>query len=428
MSWRSLLAFTFENHAALDETGHGFHGRVELPAADRWRDAPAQGIATAIAYDHPESKIVVPPRSAFADWRGVRVRVRFRAAAASGRLDLVEGDGSFALFVEPGGVLRGTINDGSPAWWGVSSAPGKVAIDRWHLAELLYDAGQVLALSLDGELLGVRTTAGLPIRPVGPAGIRIGYWPGGDPRYTFRGLMGPVWIDTLDEREPLVGLVNSLLCSGSNGTSRLETWKAILEQELTPFERSTVRTFGGMVVEAMKRLVTVVVGQASDPARTLDELTALADELGRLALAHETAGTDLLADPALGALVQRLYDAACRENPAARSVFVLEGLRFITALPLGMERWKALLDRRPELCRTGVPPVELGTGPGDDALGWLGCLAARLRSEGARGADGSGSSGSEGASADPCGPRGGLLATELHIHVHSSCSRSGGAQ
>jgi hypothetical protein len=236
--------------------------------------------------------------------------------------------------------------------------------------------------------------------------------------------MGPVHIDTLDEREPVVDIVNSLLCRGSNGTSRLEAWKAILERELTPFERSTMRTFGGTVVEALERLVAVVVGQASDPARTLDELTALADELGRLALAHETAGTDLLTDPALGGLLQRVYDAACRDNPAAQSVFMLEGLRFVTALPLGAERWKELLDRHPALCRSGIPAVALGDGPGSDALGWLGCLAARLRSEGARSSQGCGATG--GASPDPSGSRTGPPTTELHIHVHASCSRSGG--
>lgn len=362
MSWKPLLGYTFDNHAALDETGHGFHGRVELPAASRWRDAPAYGITTAILYDHPESKIICSTRTAFSGWRGVRVRVYFNPDAASGRLNLVEGDGSFALFVEPGGVLRGTINDGSPTWWGVSSVPGKVTPGRWHFAEFLYDSGQLLALSLNGQLLGVRTTAGLPILPVGAAGIYVGYWPGGDARYTFRGLMGPVWLDTLDERESIVGIINKLVCDGSNGTSRLEVWAAILEKELTDAEREAMKRFGATVVAAVKQLIAVVVGQASQPARTITEITALAHDLGQLAEAHELAGTDLMRDARFAALLQRIYDTACHDNPAAASVFLVEALKLLAALPLSPTRWKEVVDRHPSPCRTGMPAIDLGVG------------------------------------------------------------------
>lgn len=48
-------------------------------------------------------------------------------------------------------MLRGTVNDGWPNWRGLSSAPGRIHSGRWHLAELLYDSGQVLTLSADGQ-------------------------------------------------------------------------------------------------------------------------------------------------------------------------------------------------------------------------------------------------------------------------------------
>jgi hypothetical protein len=360
MTWKPLLHFNFANHAALDETGQGYHGRVELPRTDCWRDQPAAGILSAVLFDHPESKIIVAQRPAFAAWRGVRVRAYFKADAAPNRLNLIEGDSAFALFIEPGGILRGTINDGSPSWWGVSSSPGRVQPGRWHLAELLYDSGRLLALALDGALLGVRITAGMPIRPVAEAGIRIGYWPGGDSRYTFWGLMGPVWIDTLDQREGVVGIVNKLLCTGSDGTSRLESWRAALARELSPAERAAVRQFGGTVIDALKRLVAVIIGQASDAAAVLDELTALADELGRLVAANEAAGTDALQDPALYSLLGKFLSAACRDNPAAMAVFQAEALKVLAALPLSPARWDALRALHPELCLTAFKPLEVG--------------------------------------------------------------------
>jgi hypothetical protein len=230
------------------------------------------------------------------------------------------------------------------------------------MAKVEYDSGQMLALSLDGQLLGVRTTGGLPIRPVSAAGIHIGYWPGGDARYTFQGLMGPVWIDTLDEREPIVGIINKLLCSGSDGTSRLEAWHTILEKELSPGEKAAMKAFGATVTEAVKRLAGVVIGQASDPAETLDKMTALADDLGQLATAHEAAGTDLLLDPALNMLLGTLYTTACHNNLAAPSVFVLEALKFLAAMPLSPARWSEISSRHPELCTTGIGPIDLTDG------------------------------------------------------------------
>ena len=380
MSWKPLLHFSYENHAALDETGRGFNGRVELPAPDRWRDAPVEGIATAIRFDHPESKIVVSTRPEFGGWHGLRVRVYFNADNEPRRLNLVEGDGSFALFIEPGGVLRGTINDGSPEWWGISSQANKVMPGHWHFAELLYDSGQLLALSLDGQLLGVRITAGLPIRPVATAGIRVGYWPGGDSRYTFRGWMGPVWVDTLDEREPTVGIINKLLCNGSDGTSRLESWQAILEKELNTSEKGSIKAFGSTVNDSVKRLLGVVIGQASNPAATLDEMTALADDLGRLALTHETAGTNLLQDANFNSLLQKLYAAPCYNNPAAPNVFVLEALKLLAAMPLSPQRWNEIARQYPELCTTGICPVDLRdpSNPSGGDSSWIDDLIDRF--------------------------------------------------
>lgn len=428
MSWKPLLHFSYENHAALDETGHGFNGRVELPKPDRWKDAPVDGISTAIRFDHPESKIVVSTRPEFGDWRGLRVRVYFNADNAPGRLNLVEGDGSFALFIEPGGVLRGTVNDGSPEWWGVSSQTNKVEPGRWHFAELLYDSGRLLALSLDGQLLGIQITAGLPIRPVATAGIRVGYWPGGDARYTFRGWMGPVWIDTLDEREPTVGIINKLLCNGSDGTSRLESWQAILEKELNTGEKSSIKAFGATVNDSVKRLLGVVIGQASDPVATLDEMTSLADDLGRLAVSHEAAGTNLLQDPNFNALIQKLYAAASYNNPAAPNVFVLEALKLLATTPLSPQRWNEIANQYPELCTSGIRPVDLRdpSSPTGGDPSWIDDLIDKLCKQQKPVGSGGIDCPANTHKADKDGSKN-TSACDVHVHIHC-CNNEGGKQ
>ncbi|MEU7183568.1 MULTISPECIES: hypothetical protein [Streptomyces] len=426
MSWKPLLYFDFDNHAALDETGHGFHGRVELPGADRWVDRPFAGISTAVCYDHPESKIVVAQRPAFAGWRGLRVRAYFKADnVGPRRLNLVEGDGSFALFTDTGGVLRGTVNDGSPQWWGISSVPGRLESGKWYLAELLYDSGQVLTLSVDGQLLGARMTAGLPIQPVGERGIRIGYWPGGDSRYTFQGLMGPVWVDTLDEREEIVCVLARLLCDGSDGTSRLESWNAALEGELSAAEKQAVRDFGAAAVAGAKRLGAVVVGQSAEPAATLDSLMPIADEISRLALERETGGADLLKDPQLACLISQFLARACAGGPAAAGLFPWEALRLLSADPLSSERWAQIRRAHPDWCTDGIPPVfPPGGGPGgpgspgspDWLEGWLRRWCAQ---------HGQGP-GSPGGPADPCGPGdpcGCSSCRTYHPHARCTCER-----
>ncbi len=424
MTWKALLKFSYENNSALDETGNGFHGRVELPARDRWEAAPASGIAAAIRFDHPEAKIVVPTRPAFANWKGLRVRLYFQARNEARRLNLIEGDGSFALFVEPGGVLRGTINDGSASWWGVSSQPGRVKPDRWHFAELLYDSGQLLMLSLDGELLETRLTAGFPIRPVAGAGIRIGYWPGGDARYTFSGRFGPVWIDTLDNAPSTVEILNKLLCEGSDGTSRLEHADRLLREALSSSEQQDIRLFGAFVDAAIKRLIAAIIGQAAHPAAVLDSLLPLADEISRLVAAHESAGTDAFGDPALKALLTTFYRTACQGNPGAQAAFLVEAMKLIAAFPLPPGRWTDLVDRYPELCSSSVPSVESRVPDQyhDEDGAWIETLIDRFCSVSIAGQRPTApkSGGCLGGRAEPSPQASGAASVHVHVHCHES--------
>ncbi|MEM6523426.1 MAG: hypothetical protein AAF693_06535 [Bacteroidota bacterium] len=134
MGWNTIVAYTFENHSALDESGNNNHGYVELPAANRWIDAPVPELATAIKFDAPEARITVEPNETLSGWEGFRVRAVFKPDAFDRRINLVEGDRSFAFFVEPDGRLKGTIYDGS-RWYGVESNPGTILTGKWYAAE-----------------------------------------------------------------------------------------------------------------------------------------------------------------------------------------------------------------------------------------------------------------------------------------------------
>lgn len=51
MTWNPFLQYNFDNHAAVDDTGHGHTGVVSLPNPTCWVDSPAPGVNTAILYN-----------------------------------------------------------------------------------------------------------------------------------------------------------------------------------------------------------------------------------------------------------------------------------------------------------------------------------------------------------------------------------------
>jgi hypothetical protein len=163
----------------------------------------------------------------------------------------------------------------------------------------------------------------------------------------------------------------------------------------------------------------VVIGQASSPVATLDEMTALADDVGQLAALHETAGTNLLLDSKFDTLLQKLYATACRNNPAAADVFLAEALKLLAAMPLSSTRWQEITIRHPKLCTTAIRPIDLSdsTISTGDSPSWLDDLVDRFckqkhsNDEEGKPLGGEKPDKTNGTGGDRC---------NVHVHVHCS--------
>lgn len=426
MGWDPVVAYTFENHAALDESGKQNHGFVELPAADRWVDAPVPELATAIRYDAQEARITVAPNPTLAGWQGFRVRVLFRPDPFDRRINLVEGDRSFAFFVEPDGRLKGTIYDGS-RWYGVESTPGTIRAGRWYTAEYRYDPASSLLLHLNGQLLNIEPTQGDPVRPVGPVGIKIGYWPGGDSRYTFLGLMGPVFIYTLDPQREVLDRFGKLVCPGIGADRDIfNILLDVVRNELTPVERDKAVHAGRLMVEGAKRTIGAALGTSTDTRQTLQDLAQLSQRADDMIVRNHQSGTNFLEDPEYRDILhdaRRVIDDA---SPVARDTFLAQVVRLVAAQPLTADRSREILERYPELGKcfgtiTGGEPGAPADNPFD---GWIDdCVRICQDGTGAGGPDAGPAGGSRGPGdgRDPGDREGDPCSKDFHIHVHCCC-------
>lgn len=421
MSWTPVVALTFENHAAVDQSEFDNSGRAELPAPDRWVDAPIPQVATAIRYDRPETKITVAANPTLANWPGFRVAVTFRPSAFKRRINLVEGDRSFAFFVEPDGRLKGTIYDGSQ-WYGVESAPGTIVANKWYYAEYRYDPASALLLHLDGDLVGFEVTHGDPVRPVEPVGIKIGYWPGGDSRYTFLGLMGPVVISKLDPEDETVNRLGKFVCSGF-GQDRdiFDTLLEIVRTELTPQEHARALTFGRNLVDGAKDLMAATLGTSSNREATHGDLQALSRRAENLLVAAHVDGRNYMRDPEYAAIVSDARAVVENTSNTARATMIAQIIRLTSSKPLSDARVGELLEKYPGLKECLGDDGGGGPGPDDNPFGdWFDdCVWICPDGTGSGGDDaGPGGDRDDGKDCPPGDGRDDKCRKDIHVHVH----------
>ena len=427
MSWTPVVALTFENHAAVDHSKFGNSGLVELPGPDRWVDAPIPQVATAIRYDHPESKITIPANPTLANWAGFRVAVVFRPSAYNRRINLVEGDRSFAFFVEPDGRLMGTIYDGT-RWYGVESAPGTIVANQWYYAEYRYDPAAALLLHLDGNLVGFEVTHGDPIRPVQAVGIKIGYWPGGDSRYTFLGLLGTVVISKLDPEDETIDRLGKFVCSGF-GLDRdvFDTLLEIVRTELTPQERDRAVTFSRNLVDGAKDLMAATLGTAGDRQATLGDLQALSRRAENLLVTAHVDGRNYMRDPEYAAIVRDAKTIVENTSNTARATLIAQIMRLVSNKPLSDARVEELMEKYPELKACfGDGDGNGGLGPDDNPFdGWFDdCVWVCPDGTGSGGDDAGPGGGRNGGKDCPPGDgrddkgRDDKGCKDIHVHIH----------
>jgi hypothetical protein len=168
-----ILSHQYHHGAALDSSGFENHGRVEGPALAEGRLAGTR----ALGFDGVGDRIVIPPSRSLRDIRALRVDATVFLDELGGRRTILEGFSSFALLVEPDGVLEGTIYNGS-RWEGVRGPEHGMPLRRWVRITYVYDGLNTSVLYLDDEELA------LDMRPLGemepvswPFGLNVGAWP-----------------------------------------------------------------------------------------------------------------------------------------------------------------------------------------------------------------------------------------------------------
>jgi len=187
-----VLHHRYRDDLAYDWSRNNNHGRL-------WNVRTGDGSAgspNVLLFHGGDSRVEVARSGSLRDFGELRVRAVFRVESALPvrRYNFVEGELAFALFREPDGSLHGTINSPTAGWTGPQSAPGLVTGDRWHTADYLHDGISHARLYLDEQLVAERWDEVGPIPNLGPQGVLMGYWPGGDDRYTLNGQLAEVQI------------------------------------------------------------------------------------------------------------------------------------------------------------------------------------------------------------------------------------------
>jgi hypothetical protein len=178
---------------AIDISGAGNHGVVRRPDVGFTPDGASVG-SGALTFDLPTSRVSVPRTPVFQHLQALKIETIVRLRSLGDRRNLVEGEHSFAFFIQPDGTLWGTAlgrqTPGGPLdWFGANSAPtggGIVPLNQWVKLTYIHDGFATIRLYIDGQLVAINSSLHSPIRPVGPRGIHIGNWPPDD-AYTFAG-------------------------------------------------------------------------------------------------------------------------------------------------------------------------------------------------------------------------------------------------
>lgn len=161
------------------------HGQVVQLVHDVSGRAVGSG---AFGFHHPDSAVRIAPTAAWQAPGALAIEAWIKLSHTSHRRNIVEGDGSFALFAAADGTLEGGVRalvDGAPApaWHSVSSgahSPSGVAervpIDRWCKVLFHHDGVTRARLFIDDRLVASRGDYRSGVPSVGGAGVVIGNW------------------------------------------------------------------------------------------------------------------------------------------------------------------------------------------------------------------------------------------------------------
>lgn len=168
----------------------------------------------ALVFRTPHSRVRVPLRnkSLFKRLFALKVEVTVRMDALGQRRNLVEGDNSFAFFIDPQGHLCGSYNGpqfaGGPlVWQGANSLDNSpdgttrtVPMNHWVTLRFEHDGYASVRLFIDDVLVAANYSLRSGVPPVVNTGVSIGNWTLTD-AYAFDGAIDEVKIWRWDPDE-----------------------------------------------------------------------------------------------------------------------------------------------------------------------------------------------------------------------------------
>jgi hypothetical protein len=195
---------------AVDRSPFACHGRIIH--ADPVQDG-ASAASGALDFSHPDSAVRIANRAVWQKLDVLAIETWIFVSASGTRRNIVEGDGSFALFVDTDDTLAGSvfsIVDGaaSPAWNVTSSklhspdgAVRKVPLDQWCKVVFLHDGTTRARLFIDDKLVASRGDFISGIQPVGGTGVVIGNWTLSNPVCVLRPDRQRAYLETRREQD-----------------------------------------------------------------------------------------------------------------------------------------------------------------------------------------------------------------------------------
>lgn len=336
-----VIRQTYIHQTAFDTSNNRNHG---FPYAVT---QAAGAFAPGFQFRNPDSRVIVRPSASLQDLIAIRAVVTFFLDPPGGlvrRYNLIEGELSFALFVQPDGSLMGTILDANGQWTGAQSAPNLIAPGQWHQAELRHDGINECLIFLDGVQVGSSYGAPGPVRSVGPNGVAIGHWPEPPGVYTMDGYIRGIELYKYDPAQAAKGLLDSCCIKRESLDDFADRLRA---------KGYTAQAAAQQAMEFLKfglQLSAEVRG--SDPAASKSHAQFSEQALAAFIRGDSAAYTEALAEVA-ALTTTRLSHAQLQALHNREEALVKQ-------LPLPIKDWQKLID---DLCwgKTKLDPAKMAT-------------------------------------------------------------------
>jgi concanavalin A-like lectin/glucanase superfamily protein len=166
----------------------------------------------ALRFQQPDSAVRIAWRPVWQKLTAIALEAWVRVSANGQRRNIIEGDGSFAFYVNPDDTLVGSVFslvDGmsGPAWHVVSSATHspdgvvhRVPLNQWCKVVFHHDGITRARLFLNDSIIAVRGDYRSGVGAVAGAGIVVGNWTLSN-QFAFSGLIDRVRVWKHDEAE-----------------------------------------------------------------------------------------------------------------------------------------------------------------------------------------------------------------------------------